>query len=281
MRKILAYSFIACLLTIIPAKLWAGQKVTVGAKVPAARQVSIDRINHTLWDTLLRKYCNAAGYVNYQAWHASATDLQALDQYLAHLSQASTTQSAAKASQLAFWINAYNAVTVKGILREYPTTSIKNHQSLTFGYKIWDDLLLPVGSKKYSLNQIEHEILRKMGEPRIHFALVCASVGCPPLLNQAYRAQQLDAQLTATGKKFFANPQNFRAQGNSLQMSKLFQWYGGDFGANQAAQLNALAPFMPRQAQALATSGRASVSYLSYSWELNDQATQPAIARQR
>ncbi len=281
MPKALTLALFMLLLAMAPVRLWAGSKVTVGANVPAAQQVSIDRINHAGWDTLLRKYCDPRGFVNYQAWHRSPADLQQLDQYLAHLSQANLAQPASPASKFAFWINAYNAVTMKGILREYPTSSIKDHQSIAFGYKIWDDLLLTVGGQNYSLNDMEHKVLRKMGDPRIHFAIVCASIGCPPLLNQAYTAENLDAQLTHNAKRFFADPSKFAAtpQGatspqGELKLSKILSWFAEDFGPNQAAQLRTIASYLPTQAaQSMATSGRARVSYLGYDWGLNDQAS--------
>ncbi len=277
MRKILALGLFTLLLAMAPLRLWAGSKVTVGAKVPAAQQVSIDRINHTTWDALLRKYCDQRGYVNYRAWHASPADLQQLDRYLAHLSQANPALPASPASKFAFWINAYNAVTMKGILREYPTSSIKDHQSIAFGYKIWDDLLLTVGGKSYSLNAMEHQVLRKMGDPRIHFAIVCASISCPPLLNQAFTAENLDTQLTYNAKRFFADPTKFAATSQGeMKLSKILSWFADDFGPNQAAQLRTIAPYLPTQAaQSLASSGRARVSYLGYDWGLNDQASLP------
>lgn len=255
---------------------WAGGAATLGASVSAGQQVSIDQIKHVTWDGLLRKFCDAQGNVNYQAWQKSRQDQQILDTYLAHLSQANINQPATAAAKLAYWINAYNGVTVKGILREYPTTSIRNHTAKVFGYNIWDDLLLQVGSKSYSLNQIENEVLRKMGEPRIHFAIVCASIGCPPLLNQAYSAENIENQLVFNTKRFFANRDKFQydAGRRSIHVSPILKWFAEDFGPNQAAQLRTVAPYLPDQAaQKLAAGGQASVSYLSYDWDLNDQAT--------
>jgi hypothetical protein len=117
--------------------------------------------------------------VDYQAWKNSPDDLAALEKYLATLSRADTLAQASKAGKLASWINFYNALTVHGILEVYPTTSIRKHTAVAFGYNIWKDLLLPVSGAKHSLEDIEHKILRKMDEPRIHFAIVCASIGCP------------------------------------------------------------------------------------------------------
>lgn len=252
--------------------------VTIGASVPAAQQRPIDKIDHADWDALLDKYCDENGFVNYRAWKNSTADQQALNAYLRKLSHANPSLPASPAGYMAFWINAYNAVTIHGILREYPTSSIRNHTAKLFGYNIWDDLLLPVGDRTYSLNQIEHDVLRKLGDPRIHFAIVCASIGCPPLLNRAYAASDLDAQLTTNAQRFFADPKKFSydvAQ-RRIQVSPILDWFAEDFGENQQAQIRRIAPFLAsQQAQALATSGNAKVSYLDYDWGLNEQAPTP------
>ncbi len=260
-----------------------GDKVTVGRNWPQGQLVSIEQIGHSPWDLLLRKYVDRQGMVNYTAWKASRGDLQALDAYLAALSRANPDQPASREAKLAFWINAYNAVTIQGILREYPTRSIRNHTAKVVGYNIWDDLLLPVGGRQYSLNQMEHDILRKAGEPRIHFAVVCASIGCPRLLNQAYTSAQLDAQLTSNTQHFFADRAKFNYDGQSrrINISPILKWFAEDFGASQAQQLATIAPYLPDGgARRLATSGTATVSYLSYDWDLNEQAT-ARIARRR
>ncbi|NOY40263.1 MAG: DUF547 domain-containing protein [Planctomycetes bacterium] len=254
---------------------WAGGAATLGKAVSANQQVSFEQVDHSSWDALLRKYCDSAGFVNYQAWQRSPQDQAMLDQYLAHLSQADPNKSSSRESQFAFWINAYNAVTIKGILREYPTTSIRNHTAKVFGYNIWDDLLLPVEGRTYSLNQMEHDVLRKMGDPRIHFAIVCASIGCPPLLNSAYTAEKIDSQLTFNSKRFFADRSKFSydAAKRRIAISPILKWFAEDFGSDQATQMRRVAPLLPdRGAQTLASSGRVSVSYLDYDWGLNDQA---------
>jgi hypothetical protein len=214
--------------------------------------------------------------VNYAAWKASPADWQALDRYLDHLSTVSFSPSTDANVELAFWINAYNAVTIKGILREYPTTSIRNHTAKLFGYNIWKDLQLLVEGSPYSLDQMEHEILRKLGEPRIHFAIVCASIGCPPLRNEAYQPGRLDQQLTANARAFFADRGRFRfdARRRTIMVSPILDWFAEDFGSNLAEQMRSIAPFLPNAAaQELARSGSASVTYLDYDWDLNDRAT--------
>jgi hypothetical protein len=255
---------------------FAGSKVTVGRAFPANQQVSYDQVDHAPWDKLLKKYVDVQGHVAYQAWQDSASDSQALDAYLNSLSRANPQAQASREAKLAFWINAYNAVTVKGILREYPTTSIRNHTAKVFGYNIWKDLLLTVGNHTYSLEAMEHQILRKMGEPRIHFAIVCASHSCPRLLNEAYLATRLEEQLVVNTRTFFANGENFRydAQGRRFYLSAILSWFSGDFGANQAAQLKSISPYLPSQAaSAAANANSVSVSYLDYDWSLNELKT--------
>ena len=157
--------------------------------------------------------------------------------------------AATREAKLAFWINAYNAVTVHGILREYPTTSIRNHTAKLFGYNIWHDLQLYVGGTAYSLDTMEHQILRKMSEPRIHFAIVCASIGCPRLLNEAYTADRINEQLEINSKDFFARAQNFRYDQSKKQfyVSAILDWFGEDFGNSQAEQLRRISTMVAQR----------------------------------
>lgn len=249
----------------------AGSDVYIGRKV--AGTVSLDQVDHRLWDNLLKKYVDTNGMVDYRAWHASREDTGRLDQYLAILSTGNATQ-ATQGGKLAFWINAYNAGTVRGILREYPTTSIRNHTARLIGYNIWKNLQLYVGGRPYSLEAMEHEILRKMGEPRIHFAIVCASIGCPRLLNQAYTADAVNDQLELNAKDFFSRSQNFRhdKRENQFYVSKILSWFGTDFGSDQAAQLRRLAAWLPtEESRNSARANAVSVSFLDYNWNLNSQ----------
>ena len=267
----------------IPAASIAGTKVTVGRMVAAGEQISMDRFSHAGWSKLLARYVDDAGMVNYAAWNASPTDVDALDQYLSGLSRAGVAIESSRAAQLAFWINAYNALTIKGILREYPTSSIRNHTARIFGYNIWNDLLLLVGGKPYSLSQIEHEVLRPMGEPRIHFAIVCASRGCPRLLNKAYTAATLEDQLNGNARRFFGDQSNFQydAQSGIIRISSIMSWFAEDFGRDGSEQMRRISPFLPDEAaRNVATSAGVRVSYLDYDWSLNDQAAAQGV-RQR
>lgn len=261
---------------------YAGSKVYVGSQIASSRQVSMDRIDHATWNVILRKYVDTDGMVDYRALHASSTDVRAIDGYLQTLSAANPQARASRDSQLAFWINAYNAVTVRGILREYPTSSIRNHTAKLYGYNIWKDLQLYVGGQPYSLEQIEHEVLRKMGEPRIHFAIVCASIGCPRLLNEAYVTDRVQQQLDTNARDFFARSQNFHYDqaGRRFHLSSILSWFDEDFGSNQAAQLRTIAAWLPSDAARQAAMQNAvRVSFLDYNWNLNEQATSRTAGR--
>ena len=260
-------------LTLV-SEVLAGSPVLIGVNVPEQQRIAVGQIDHSTWDALLKKYVDQSGLVNYAAWKANSSDMQSLDDYLNHLSAASFAGPPDRNASLAFWINAYNAVTIKGILREYPTTSIRNHTARVFGYNIWKDLQLVVSGKAYSLEQIEHEVLRKMGEPRIHFAIVCASIGCPRLLNEAYVPDRLELQLAGNAQAFFANLRNFRYDPTqrTMALSSILDWFSEDFGRSQAEQLRRIAPYLPDElSRQLAESGTARVSYLDYDWDLNDQ----------
>jgi len=252
----------------------AGPKRYVGAEVAPDQRTSINEIDHSSWDGLLKKYVDPRGGVNYGQWKANSSDVQLLNSYLDRLSTASLSIPSTRAAQLAYWINAYNAVTVAGILQEYPTSSIRNHTAKLVGYNIWHDLLLKVDGRQLSLDTMEHKVLRKMNEPRIHFAIVCASISCPRLRNEAYVHDKLDAQLTDNTKDFFANGRNFSYDPalRSFRLSAILDWFGSDFGSTQAAQLQAIAPYLPGpDSSKAAAQGQGRVSYLDYDWGLNEQ----------
>ena len=261
----LAVAMIASLTTVTQAEENAGRRW------PAEQWVSIDQINHNAFDQLLKKYVDTNGRVNYQAWHQNSADRSLLKTYLSDMSRANPDQAATRPARLAYWINAYNAVTIEGILRVYPTTSIRNHTAKVVGYNIWKNLIFTAGDKRVSLEDIEHKILRKMGEPRIHFAIVCASIGCPRLLNEAYVGQRLEQQLVVNTKDFFARQQNLRVDGHVINLSQIISWFGSDFGSTQQQQMQVLSPYFPSTAQALVASGNYRVSFLEYDWNLNTQ----------
>jgi hypothetical protein len=263
----------AMVVSVIFCSNGACAKEPLGKAWPAGQYVSMDEIDHADFDQLLQRYVDQDGMVNYAAWHKSPQDRGQLQQYLGRLSQASPGIKASRDGQLAFWINAYNATTLEGILQVYPTTSIRNHTAKLAGYNIWKDLPLLVGGKPHSLDTMEHQVLRKMGEPRIHFAIVCASIGCPRLLNEAYVPDRLKEQLDRNTRDFFSRPQNFQLdKSGTMHVSSILDWFGGDFGDSQQAQYTALQQYIPKSAQRIAVSPNARVVFQDYNWSLNEQS---------
>lgn len=249
------------------------EKVVAAAPVAASQRVPTNSVSHEVWSDLLGKYCNEQGLVNYRAWKASQEDMDKLRDYLNTLASAADPLECESAVRLAFWINAYNAVTVYGILQEYPIKSIRERTPKLWGYNIWKDLMLPVADKQYSLDEIEHQVLRRQSEARIHFAIVCASLGCPPLLNEAYTAKRLEEQLTLSAKRFLSNPTNFQIdpKAKSIRLSQIFEWFGEDFGATPQERLKAIWPYLsPEQQASLETSAWAE-RFNEYNWNLNEQ----------
>lgn len=247
--------------------------VAFSAQVALAQaRVPLDQVDHSLWDGLLKKYVDQDGMVDYATWKATKADREALAQYLAVLGAADPKLPASRAGQLAFWINAYNALSVHGILQVYPTSSIRNHTAKILGYNIWKDLLVPIGGTKYSLDAIEHQVLRKLGEPRIHFAIVCASIGCPRLRNEAYTPTRLEEQLADNTRDFFARKKHLQVDlaRRQVRVSSLLDWFGTDFAPTPQQALARLADYMPDEpTRRLIASGDFSVSFLDYDWSLN------------
>ena len=252
-----------------------GTDWSVGRDVPPAERVSLEAIDHSDWDRLLKQYVDDEGWVDYARWSADGVD--SLDRYLDELSRADLDAEAGLESTLAYWINAYNAVTIRGILREYPTPSIREHTSTIGGYNVWKDLTLRVDDELVSLDDIEHKKLRPLDEPRIHFAIVCASVSCPRLLAEAYTADSLSEQLDMNARHFFRRDQNFRFTDakddrQTLVLSPILDWFGADFGVTIPERLQRIADYVPETDRERLLDAGVELEFGAYDWRLNDQA---------
>jgi hypothetical protein len=243
-------------------------------KGPSDQQLSIEEIDHRPWDALLRRYVNDAGLVDYAGWKSDPSDVAALDEYLSLLSQADPRRDASRKVQLAFWINSYNALTVRGILRDYETPTIPNSDSRSQAKKALSDVRLRVGDSSFSLDDIEQKVLRVLNEPQAHFALVCGSRSCPRLLNRAYTGADLETQFHENARAFFADPSKLAFDGDSsVQLSPILKWYADDFGQTPAEVLDSVAPHLPAELKAkLLSQEKLRIGYLDYDWSLNDQA---------
>ncbi|MFN2440621.1 MAG: DUF547 domain-containing protein [Chitinophagaceae bacterium] len=220
--------------------------------------------SHQQWDKLLRKHVNASGMVSYKGFQKDKAEL---DVYLKTLSDSAPQSSWSADEQKAYWINAYNAFTVALILKHYPVKSIKDIGGKI--YKVntpWDIKFINIGGKKYDLNNIEHGILRKkFDDPRIHFALVCASISCPRLRNEAYTPAQLNTQLEDDGRNFLNDKSKNRISANKADLSKYFSWYKGDFTKN-----GSLADYINKYSVTKINTNT-KIGSLDYNWNLNEQ----------
>ncbi len=214
-------------------------------------------IDHSQWDRLLKKYVDEEGLVNYKGFQK---DREALDQYLLLLSSQKPADDWSVQELLAYYINTYNAYTVDLILDHYPLKSIKDISGA------WTKGIVPIGGSKLSLGGIENGILRKMGEPRIHFAINCASFSCPKLFNEAFTAAKINEQLDAVTKEFINSDKNDISAKNP-KLSSIFNWYKKDYlvdgEPNVIRYIN--------QYSKMKIAPDATLDYLEYDWNLNEQ----------
>ncbi|MBT8184218.1 MAG: DUF547 domain-containing protein [Eudoraea sp.] len=215
----------------------------------------VQSLDHSIWNNLLTKYVTPNGNVDYKKFKNEA---KVLDNYLEILAKNSPEASWDKNERLAYYINLYNAATVKLILDNYPVKSIKDLKSP------WDRKWVRSGSETLSLGQIEHKILRKMKEPRIHFAINCASFSCPKLLNEAFVPSRLETQLQQATIDFINDPKRNIISEDRLQLSNIFKWYRKDFTDNISLEeyINTFTD------KSIATD--AKIEFLKYNWSLND-----------
>ena len=241
---------------------------------------------HSRWDALVKKHViwiddGVASQVNYRGFQQDQVELQAYLDSLSAVNEA-TFKSWAKPQQLAFLINAYNAFTVQLILTEYPDLqSIKDLGS--FLRSPWKKEFFMLFGAQHHLDYIEHDLIRAPGvynEPRIHVAVVCASIGCPALHDEAYVADKLDAQLEQGMRKFMADRSRnrYNVTTGQLEVSKIFDWYGDDFTKGHGG-FDSVASVFARYADLLADdaeqqarirNGEAKIIFLDYDWALND-----------
>jgi hypothetical protein len=220
---------------------------------------------HDVWNELLNKYVAENGMVNYQGF---INEIDKLDAYLDVLSKNAPGESWTENEKLAYWINAYNAYTVKLIAKNYPLKSIKDLNpaiSVPTVNTIWAKDWFQIGGKDFSLDRIEHKILRKQfEEPRIHFAVNCASISCPILRAEAYTAENIDRQLDEQARIFLNDSSRNIITEDKVVVSKIFSWFGGDFKKGQS-----LVQFIDRYTD-VDINDKAKVRFKKYDWNLNE-----------
>lgn len=231
------------------------EQVKLTSTSTVSEKVLDEATDHNKWNALLQKNVSKDGTVNYKAFQKDGKELQS---YLDELSARVPNRSWSRNAALAYWINTYNAFTVKLILDNMPIKSIKDINNP------WGKKFISLANKKYSLEEIEHEILRKMDEPRIHFAINCASFSCPNLLNSAYTETKLEQQLNTVAKSFINDKSKNSITANKIEISKIFDWFAGDF-KKEGSVISFL-----NQYSSIKINPKAKLNYKDYNWSLND-----------
>ncbi len=230
------------------------------AKVKAPKVVEkpvVPTWNHDTWEKLVNKYVSASGKVNYKGFKA---DKAKLDAYLAELEAQPIDKDWSRKKKMAYWINAYNAYTVKLIVDNYPTSSITKLD----GGKPWDKKWIKLDGKSLSLNDIEHKILRPTyKDARIHFAVNCAAKSCPPILNHAWTEKNLNTYLEKQAKSFINDSKVNSISADKVVLSKIFEWYKEDFADGD------LISYLNIYSKTKINPG-AAISFMEYEWALNE-----------
>ncbi len=210
-------------------------------------------------DKILTTYVNTDGIVDYQSLKKNESQL---DDYLSYLESTSPNKDWSDNKEKAFWINAYNAYTLKMILDNYPLKSITNISNN--GKNAWKTPFAKVGNKTYTLDHIEHEILRKkFKDPRIHVGVNCASVSCPKLANFAFTEENIETELEMLMKDFINDSNRNKLDSKKVQISEIFNWFKEDFTAK-----GSVIDYINKYAKN-PVNKKAKIKYLAYNWNLN------------
>lgn len=231
---------------------------------------SSETINHDIWNSLLNRYVTLdKSNINLFAYKAvSATDRQSLKQYLNALSEVSISRLN-RDEQRAYWINLYNALTINVILDYYPVRSIRDISSGLFSSGPWAKELIRVEGETLTLDDIEHRILRPIWQdPRLHYAVNCASIGCPNLQNQAFTASNTESLLEKAAREYINHERGANvSNGGKLIVSSIYKWFGDDFGGEAGVIAHLKQYARPELSTALQAVDEIDADH--YDWSLN------------
>lgn len=219
-------------------------------------QIEDTQTMHSSWDALLKANIRDDGTADYIGFQ---NDREALKKYLDELAKTPPTAKWSRAARMAYFINLYNAATVALILENYPVKSIRDIK------RPWGKKRIQVGKDLYSLGDIEHNILRKMGDARIHFAINCASYSCPVLPNNAYTEQEIESQLQRAALVFITDSQRNRFSAEKGEVSKIFKWFRSDFEREGVSLMDYLNTFLDPPLPSATP-----IEFMPYDWSLND-----------
>lgn len=272
-RLIPACIFAALALAALSPVASAAPKSDIWPRWEAHDPASQTVVDHAVWDRLLRAYVkpNADGVTRFDYAGLQARDRPALDSYIAGLS-ATPVSALNRPEQFAYWVNFYNALTIQVVLDRYPVDSILDIKISPGFFSIgpWGKKLVTVEGEQLSLDDIEHRILRPIWQdPRIHYGVNCASIGCPNLIPQAYTADQIDRLLTENAIAYVNHPRGAELRNGELTLSNIYDWFQEDFGNSETGVISHLreyaAPELKEQLRFVL-----EVSDYDYDWSLNE-----------
>lgn len=222
---------------------------------------------------LLQRHVDERGLVDYRTWkEKDEAALRAVVDRLERLDLSAWSDSPRDLK--AYWINVYNAVTLQAMLEFFPLRSIRDKAAdAGKGYNVWNDYPFENGGRRWSLNQIEHEVLRPLGDPRIHAAVNCASLGCPPLRREAFVPARLDEQLDDQTRSWLNDPaRGVRVRDGVVALSEIFSWFGDDFAPDPAGRLRWISRYLrdPAMREAVTRRG-ARVESIPWDWRVNQR----------
>jgi hypothetical protein len=239
--------------------------LTTNGQIRVALSADFD---HSKFDRILKTYVDTQGRVDYNG----ITGDDIFHEYVVSLENADT-DTLSPDGRLAFWINAYNAITIDKVIKWKPKKSVRETliPGVWTGTKFFTSRQHTVAGQRVSQDDIEHEILRKrFRDPRIHFAIICASSGCPPLPQYAYTAENVQTKLEEETREYLNSERGLRIDysENTIQLSKLFDWFAGDFESKSGSVTNFIKPYLNEKARAV-IDRMPKISYLPYDWALN------------
>ncbi len=258
------------LLLIWPLTLFAAPAPEYWVIWDKANEINLQRIDHNSWSQFLKKYLtkDAQGnaLLNYSG--VSEADRESLERYILGLEHIDP-RNFSKAVQEVYWINLYNALTVNLILDHYPVDSITDLGEGFFSFGPWDDPTANVSGIELTLNDIEHRILRPLWkDKRIHYAVNCASLGCPNLRGEAFDERKIESQLDASAREFINSDKGVNLQDATLRLSSIYDWYAVDFGS-KASLFEHLEKFLDAGKAEQLSAFKGEIKY-GYDWSLNE-----------
>lgn len=232
--------FILFLITITSFSPLAASKAELWPYWNNSNELNTETISYQAWQELLSKYLIIDGQNTlFQYEQVSKGDKTKLNQFLASMSQIDPRKYS-KAEQYAYWVNVYNAITVQLILNNYPVKSITKLGGF-FSFGPWDEKVITISGKELTLNDIEHRILRPIWtDPRTHYAVNCASLGCPNLQTTAFTASNSNALLDQAARRFINSTKGVNEAGSEIILSSIYKWFAGDFGGKEGVKKHLL-----------------------------------------